>query len=298
MGCEFTLWLTGASRRPIADTAAEAFELVDRLEAQISHYRAQSELSNINASAATRPIRVEPRLFRILQQCVEFSRLTGGAFDITAFPLVRLWGFHDVAGPPPDQTAVSETLRAIGHRHLILDPSARTIAFDHPGVNISLAAIGKGLAVRRITEFLRERGGNRALISAGGSSVTAMAPPPDLFAWPVGIQHPLMTDTPALTLNLSETSLSTSGAGEQTIGSGAEARSHLIDPRTGFPAHGALSVSVVTPDPVEAEILSTALFVMSPSERLSFLRDRPELSVTVIEPSGDDIAIVRFPQDL
>lgn len=294
MGSEFTFWLNGPNRQALLDTANEAFDLIDRLDAQLSHYRMDSELSYINARAAATPVKVEPRLFRLIETCMSYSRQTGGAFDITAFALVRLWGFHSGTARVPSTDEIRAAMDHTGFERVRLHPPTRSIVYERPGVEMTLAAVGKGVAVDRAADLLRQRGISSGMISAGGSSVAAIGAPDDADAWPVGIEHPTRRGETACTLRLRDAALSTSGTNEQFFERHGVHYGHILDPRTGWPVHGAQSVSVVAPTATEAEMASTSLFVMSASQREPFLTDRPGLSAIVIASGVNDVSITRI----
>ncbi|MCX6377312.1 MAG: FAD:protein FMN transferase, partial [Armatimonadetes bacterium] len=175
MGCEFELVLRGDDRDYLVNAAEEAFEEVKRLEEQLSVFIPTSEVSYINALAGSEPVRVEPRLFRLLQTASRISRETEGAFDITAGALIGLW---KSAADIPSAEQLETALESTGMDKVILDEAQTTVRFANPGVKLDLGAIGKGYAAREVVEFLMERGITGALVSAGTSTVYALGAPP------------------------------------------------------------------------------------------------------------------------
>ena len=260
MGCEFELVLCGRDRDYLVDAGNEAFEEVERLEEQLSVFIPTSEISYINAAAASEPVRVEPRLFDLLLAAARLSEETEGAFDITAGAMVELWDSSADGAPSKEQTTA--VLVATGMSKVLLDRSKSTIRFADPDVKLNLGALGKGYAVAQIVELLVERGIDSALVSAGTSTVYALGSPPDDDAWSVGIRSPVERDKRVGSIRLRDRALSTSGIHERFIEIDGEKYGHIMDPRNGQPADGLLAAAAIASDPAESDALSTAFFIM------------------------------------
>jgi thiamine biosynthesis lipoprotein len=204
-----------------------------------------------------------PEVFKLISQCLQYSRQSQGAFDITIGPLMKAWGFFQGAGRLPTPDEVAAALANTGCRHIALDETAGTVRFDRVGVEINPGGIGKGYAVDRIVEILRHRGFDRALVMASSSSIYALGAPPDEpRGWRIPIRHPQRpTLASATEVYLKDMSLSTSGAYAQTFRAGGRAFSHIMDPRTGHPAPGMLLVSVTAPRTIDSEAWTKPLFI-------------------------------------
>ena len=133
----------------------------------------------MNREAAGRPVRVSPELFALLSDCLEYSRMSDGAFDITVGPLIKVWGFYKGEGGLPQPEEVKDALKRVGYRHVQLDPGPRTVRFARPGMDLDPGGIGKGYAVDRMVEVLKQAGVRIALVSASGSSIYGLGAPPD-----------------------------------------------------------------------------------------------------------------------
>ncbi|OWK36227.1 Thiamin biosynthesis lipoprotein ApbE [Fimbriiglobus ruber] len=243
--------------------AEDALDLIDDLEDQLTVYRDHSEVSRLNTTAADGPVEVEPRLFDLLSAAATLTRDTAGAFDCATGALIKVWGFHKREGrvPPPEELRAAR--ECSGTRHVVLDPAARTIKFRKHGLEINLGGIGKGYALDRAGERLREKWGiTSALLQGGGSSVLAIgAPPTNPRGWAVAVRHP-WDDTRTLgTVWLKDQGFGTSAATFQFFEYNGRKLGHLLDPRTGWPADGTAGASVVAPTAAAADALSTALFV-------------------------------------
>jgi FAD:protein FMN transferase len=260
MACRFEVTLFADDARHI-DAARAALDEAGRIEAVLTVFRESSELSRINSHAAGTPEPAGSELFTLLTRCQHLHAATGGAFDITSTPLSRCWGFLEREGRVPPATDIDAARRRVGMDWVMLDATARTVRFTQPEMQLNLGSIGKGYALDRMGQLLRRDGVRRALVSAGGSSVLAIGGAGR--GWTIDVTSPQL-DSRIARLRLRDGALGTSGAGEQFFvadgGDGAR-YGHVIDPRTGWPARGVLSASVVTPDAETADALSTAFLV-------------------------------------
>ncbi len=292
MGSYFEVRL-GAGVPGAVDLATRALDVVEELEAQLTVYNEESEVSRLNASAHAGPVAVEAGLFSLLERAVEIGHRTGGAYDVTAGALSLAWGFTRGPRRVPTPEALADARARTGSDHLTLDPGRRTVAFDRPGVVINLGSIGKGYAIDRAVDVIRAHWWpTSALIHGGRSSLYALGSPPDDFGgrWAVALRDPFRPDVPLGTVRLRNRGMGTSGAAFQRFEAGGRAFGHIIDPRTGEPpADGPAGVTVLAPSAAEADALSTALYLLGPSGAPAVLAGRPDvgaLFVTRPDPGG------------
>src|SRR5665213_49834 len=177
MGTIFSVVAYGASSAFLGEVVRRAFQEIDRLNDEMSHYKPESELSAINREAFRQTLVVTPGLFKLLEDSLRYGDETFGAFDITIGPLMKSWGFFRGWGRLPSPPELTEVLKRIGYRYVKLDAVRRTVSFDKPGIELDLGAIGKGYAVDRATEILCAEGITQALISSGTSSIYALGSP-------------------------------------------------------------------------------------------------------------------------
>jgi thiamine biosynthesis lipoprotein len=263
MGTTYTVVLYGDNRDRLEMAAEAAFEEARRLDRLLSHYRPSSELSEVNRDAGQRPVKVTPELFSLLAASLEYHRASEGAFDITVGPLMKVWGFFKGSGHLPTKTEIARALENTGSRHLVLDAATRTVRFARPGLALDLGGIGKGYAVDRMVETLRENGISQALVSAGGSSIYGLGSPgAESGGWPVKIRDPKNAGRTVEELRLLNASLSTSGTYEKFFVAEGRTHSHIMDPRTGYPAQGTLAVSVVAPRTIDSEAWTKPYFIL------------------------------------
>jgi thiamine biosynthesis lipoprotein len=262
MGATFTVAVYGADRAPMEAAIDATLAEAQRLDALLSNYRPESEWSMVNRTAASHPVKVSGELFQLLGVCLEYSGVSEGSFDITVGPLMKIWGFYKSSGRLAPQSEVDTALKTVGFRHVHLDVAARTVSFDAPGVEIDPGGIGKGYAVDRMVEILKQKGVTRAFVAGSDSSVYGLgAPPGEPRGWQVSIRDPKNSRRSVAQVYLKDASLSTSGSYEKFFQAGGRTYSHIMDPRTGYPAQGTVSVSVVAPRTIDSEAWAKPYFI-------------------------------------
>ncbi len=261
MGSTYSLVLYGEDRSRLEGASEDAFEEVRRLDRMLSNYRTESEWSEVNRHAAERPVTVSAELFQLLSACVDYSRQSEGAFDISVGPLMKVWGFYKGSGHLPHREEVRGALTKVGYRNILLDATRLTVRFARPGVELDPGGIGKGYAVDRMLDVLRKDGMASALVSASGSSIYALGAPPGEAGWKVRIRDPKNEAKTVTEVTLSNESMSTSGSYEKFFMAEGKIYSHIMDPRTGFPATGMLSASVITPRTLDSEAWTKPFFI-------------------------------------
>lgn len=262
MGSTYTIALYGSDRVKMEAAADAAFDEVRRLDELLSNYQPGSQWSEVNRNAGTRPVKVLPELFELLSACVEYSRESEGAFDITVGPLMKVWGFYKGTGHLPHKPEIASALAKVGYRHMQLDRAGQTVRFDRPGVEIDPGGIGKGYAVDRLVEVLKKYGVRTAMIAGSGSSIYGMGAPPDEpRGWQVKIKDPWDNRKTLAEVWLKDSSMSTSGSYEKFFRAEGKTYAHIMDPRTGYPAQGSVSVSVIAPRTVDSEVWAKPYFI-------------------------------------
>jgi FAD:protein FMN transferase len=286
MGTVYTVVAYGGDADFLAETVNEVFEEVDRLDAQMSNYKPESELSRINREAAREDVVVEPRLFGLIQLCLELSEDTEGAFDITVGPLMKAWGFFRGQGRVPSPQEIHDVLKHVGYRHVHLDAARHTIHFDEKGIELDLGAKAKGYAVDRAVQILEENGITSALVSAGTSSIYALGAPPGEKGWKISLRDPFDQNKAAEVVYLKNYSLSTSGNYERFFKMGGKVYSHIMNPHTGMPVEGMLSACAFTERTTDSDGLSTALYVLGVDASRNYLARHPNITAIFYLPSG------------
>jgi thiamine biosynthesis lipoprotein len=272
----------------LLDAAQEALDEVERVEAKLSHYRPDSEISDLNLRAAYEPVLVDPALAELLGRALALAEATDGAFDPTAGPLVKCWGFFRGEGRLPDAEAVAAARERVGWRLVEMDSAGRTVRFRREGVEVHLGAIGKGYAIDRAAEVLREVGIGAALLHGGTSTVCALGAPPGADAWRVGLRHPADPERRIAVVRLRNRALSTSGDYEQFFEAEGHRWGHILDPRTGEPARGVRSATILGDSATDTDALSTAAFVLGVEGARGLCERFPGTGAVVVPDAGGD----------
>lgn len=300
MACRFEVTLAGEDARHVP-AARDALSEADRLEAALSVFRETSDLTRINRHAALEPVGIDPELFALLARCRELHAETGGAFDITSTPLSRCWGFLMRQGRLPSAADLAAARACVGMDAVTLTGSRdhaspeRTVAFTRPSIELNLGSIGKGYAVQCMADYLAARGVRHALVSAGASSIVALGG--RNWGWSIDLcaRHGARA-TRLARLYLRNGALGTSGAGEQSVEIDGRRYGHVLDPRTGWPASGVRSASVVTRHGATADALATAFLVGGADLARAYCAAHPDtLALITVEGASRPELFGAFP---
>lgn len=276
----------------VAVAAADAFQAFARVDSLMSNWTTTSEVARLNREASNGPTPVQPEVAIVLKASLDLWRDSEGAFDMTVEPLVRLWGF--LGGPKrvPSEDEVREAFRHVGSRKLNYDPVARTMKFEEPGVKIDLGGIAKGYGVDVAADRLRAHGIQNALVDLSGNMM-AIGRPPTGGAWRIGVRDPRDRVTYFATLPLRPgEAISTSGKYEQFVAANGKTYGHILDPRTGRPAEGLTSVTVITSTAMNADAWDTPLFVLGAEAARRKAKERTDVEAILVEPGADGIDTV------
>lgn len=321
MATRFEVVLCGQDAVSLRAAGEEALTEIERLEAQLSLFRPTSEIAHLNARAAREAVRVTPALFGLLLHARRLTEETAGAFDITIAPLVRCWGFMGGSGSIPSAEDLAAARAKVGMPLVLLEPNSYRVRFAREGVMLDLGAIGKGYAIERAVELLREAGITSAFIHGGTSTLYGLGHPPGSDGWKVEIADPAGPDTQSnsrllnsppdapsqaspgperrtaggdanpgafATVSLCDESLSVSAVWGKSFSDGGRTFGHIIDPRSGEPADRAVLAAVVLPSATETDALSTALLTLGPEghDQIASLRPGIRTLVAAKGPSG------------
>ena len=295
MACRFEITLASGDAASVP-AARAALNEIDRIEDQLSVFREASALSHLNRCAAHEAVEVDGDLLDLLVECRELARATGGAFDVTSTPLSRCWGFLARDGRVPSREAIEKARALVGFDAVnlaALDGARPTVRFERPGIELNLGAIGKGYALDRVARDMRRSGVAHALLSAGCSSLLAIGGRD--AGWHVTVVSPGQTaggaDRLLANVWLRDAALGTSGAGEQFVIADGTRYGHVIDPRTGWPASGVLSASVIAASAAVADALSTAFLVGGPELAERYCATHPGVMALVTPDDGSETLV-------
>jgi FAD:protein FMN transferase len=280
---------------------ADTFSEMGRVNDLLNNYDPASDVSRINAAAGNDVVNISLETFFALSNAKQYARLSQGAFDFTVGPLVALWGFNQdqpgLAGYEPDPVRIAQVQRLVDYEALQLSdgPSGASARLKHSGMHIDTGAFGKGFAADRAIQFLREKGIKSALVAAGGT-ICAIGLKPDGKPWQIGIRHPRNSSSFLNVIPLRDESVSTSGDYEKFYYKAGKRRTHIIDPRTGSPVSTIQSVTVIAPQGIASDALSTALFVLGPVDGLALVEKLAGVEALIVTESGEVLYSEGWPQ--
>lgn len=290
MGTWASLTLVTADSAAVAGPARQALQSLHRVDSLMTNWTTISEVARLNREAASGGTSVHPEVLDVLLTARRVGTASGGAFDLTVEPLVRAWGFLGGTPRVPADDEIAAALGVVGWRHVRLDSAASTLTLDDPGVRLDLGGVAKGYGVDRAAALLAASGVSNALVDLSGNMML-MGSPPGRSHWNIGIRNP-DTDGPHMgRLALTGVALATSGNYEQFVSRDGRRYGHILDPRSGWPAEGLESVTVITARAVDADAWATALLVMGPASARDLASRRDDLAVVLLErtPAGDAI---------
>ena len=287
MGAEARLTAWTSDEQAARAAFDDAFRELERLESLMSTWRAGSDLVRLNEAAGTQPVKVSQEVFDALRAAVEFGDTTSGAFDVTFAALADIWKFdHDQDNKVPPAADIQQRLPLVGYKGLVLDASARTAYLTRAGMRAHLGGIGKGVAVDRVASLLRERGLTSFMIQFGGDLYVAGIP--GSRQWRVGIQDPRGEgDKSFAAIELTDSAVSTSGDYERFFLKDGVRYHHIIDTRTGQPARGSRSVTIVADTSTTADALSTGVFVLGPVEGMALIERLPNVEGVIVSDRNE-----------
>jgi thiamine biosynthesis lipoprotein len=261
-----------------AEIADSCLEELARLESVFDRFLPGSEISRLNAQAGAGWVEVSEDLFAVLEVALDVAERSGGALDLSVAHLVDLWGFHEQDGripehPPPNDREISHQLQQVDFRRIEIDPSRRMVRLPE-GVRLDMGAVAKGYALDCLAALASRQGARAALFDLGGN-IKVMGTKPDGSSWRIALRHPRRLDEFFAVLALSDKAVATSGDYQRYFMWEGERYSHILDPRTGYPASEVCSVTVMAPTGVLSDALSTAAFVLGVEEGRALLESMP-----------------------
>jgi thiamine biosynthesis lipoprotein len=261
MGTFAAVSIPAGEKEHLEDYAGTCRGVLGELENTLSVFKPDSEISRLNRAAGQAPIEVSGSTRTMLELSLKYAGVSEGCFDVTVNPLVRLWGFGKKGVPArlPDEETIQSVLSNVGYRHLVLSDS--TVYLDRAGMSVDLGGIAKGYAVDMCYDRLVESGAGDMIINLGGN-IRCRGVPGSGRAWIIGVRNPFDSDVLVGRIHLpSGMATATSGNYERFVEIEGRTYAHIIDPRSGLPVSGMAGVTVVSPTAVEADAMSTALFV-------------------------------------
>ncbi|MBI4949696.1 MAG: FAD:protein FMN transferase [Deltaproteobacteria bacterium] len=285
MGTDLEMTVS-ASEASSADAAFSSVEEeMARIEALMSEWMDGTPVSEVNRSAGIGPVAVPDEVFKIITDAVLISEASGGAFDVTWASMRGLWLFTPGNERLPSKDEVDGRLGLVDYRNIVLDPAKKTVYLKMRGMAIGLGAIAKGYAVDRAMKQIASSGIKDAIVKAGGD-MRVQGRGPDGGSWKIGIRDPRDKDRLIATLEVSNVSISTSGDYERSFIKDGVLYHHIMDPKTGYPARGTRSVTILGPDTETTDALSTAVFVLGPEAGMGLIKSLKGVEALIVDSNG------------
>lgn len=280
MGTTITQRIYGPNAEPVAKMVEAELK---RLECLMSRYLDGTEVNRLNSTAGISQTALSQDTYQVLEKAVYYSRLCSGVFDITAAPLIKLWGIFTKDEHIPSPAAIDKVLPLVNYNDISLDSSSQSARLLKPGQSVDLGGIAKGYAADKVLEIYRQNGIKAAFINLGGN-VCSFGNKPDGSSWSIGIQHPYKVRGELIgALTTSDETVVTSGDYERYFEAGSSRYHHILDPRTGYPADsGVKSVTIIAKKSIEADALSTAIFILGLEKGLELLNKFRNCSTVII----------------
>jgi FAD:protein FMN transferase len=289
MAVEFEVVLYAADEATAGRAFHAAFDQVARLNAIMSDYEPDSELSRLSETAGSgKAVPISRELFAVLSASQVLAERSGGAFDVTVGPLTKLWRRARRQRELPTAERIAEARAAGGHRYLRLDESKQTATLTRPNMRLDLGGIAKGFAADEALKAIRECGIQSALVRASGD-IVAGDPPPRQDGWLVGLAPLDAEAKPERFISLANAAVSTSGDSRQHLVIDGRRYSHLIDPRSGSPVEGRSSISVIARNGTTADSLASAVAVLGPAEGMELVETTPDAAALTIWQPNDEV---------
>ena len=285
MGSRFDITVVAQNEQEGDQYIDMAVNEISRIEKLISSWDSLSETTEIIKYAGIKPVKVDEELFDLIARSIKISELTNGAFDISYASMDKIWKFDGSMKKLPTDDEIKQSVEKVGYGNIILDPQAKTVFLKKKGMRIGFGAIGKGYAADKSQQLLISKGVKGGIINASGDLCT-WGKQPDGSSWMVGITNPMNKNKVFSWFPLDNSSVVTSGNYEKYVELNGVKYSHIIDPRTGWPAHGLVSVSIFAPKAELADALATSVFVMGKETGIDFVNQLPNIECIIVDDQG------------
>jgi len=285
MGSRFDISVVADSSENGEKHISVAIEEIKRIERIISSWDENSETSLINQNAGIRPVKVSKELFDLISRSIQISKITEGSFDISYASMDRIWKFDGSMTEMPSAEAIKRSVEKVGYQNIILNANDQTVFLKYKGMKIGFGAVGKGYAADKAKELLQKLGVKGGLVNASGD-LNCWGKQDDGKSWKVGITNPLNKNRIFSWFDIDDRAVVTSGNYEIYVNFNGKRYTHIINPKTGYPASGIVSVSVFAPKAELADALATSIFVMGTEVGLDLINQLKGVDCIIIDDNN------------
>lgn len=283
MGNRFEFTVVCGERSRAEEVIGQAVDEVKRIEKLLTTFDESSQTNLVNRNAGIRPVKVDREVFNLIQRSKRISSLTQGAFDITYGSVdKRLWNFDQAMTSLPDAETARQGVRLINYRHVFLDETNSTVYLKNKGMRIGFGGIGKGYAAEKAKQLLQSKGIKNGIVNAAGD-LTVWGYQPDGRCWTIGIADPNAARHAFSALEITDTSVATSGNYEKFAIVDGKKYSHTIDPKTGLPVSGIKSVTIICPNAEIADAMATPVMIMGIHAGLNLINQVKDIECIIID---------------
>ncbi|MFV5703187.1 FAD:protein FMN transferase [Flavobacterium sp. XS2P12] len=276
----------------VANDTVKANEYIDlavaevkRIENLISDWIPVSQISEVNRNAGIKAVKVDAEVYDLIERAIKVSQITSGAFDISYASMDKIWKFDGSMKTMPTEEAIKKSVTKIGYQNIILNKKGQTIFLKLEGMKLGLGGIGQGYIADKVKELLYSNGCKSGIVNVSGD-ISAWGKQPDGKPWTVGIVNPLNKNKIFATFPLEDSAVETSGSYEKYVIFNGIRYSHIIDPRTGYPAAGIVSVSVFAKQTEIADALATGIFVLGVEVGLDLVNQLKGIECIIVDDKG------------
>lgn len=259
---------------------------VKRIENLISDWIPTTQISQVSKNAGIQPVKVDKEVYDLVERAIKVSQLTSGAFDISYASMDKIWKFDGSMKAMPTPEAIKQSVARIGYQKIVLDAKAQTIYLKGKGMKLGLGGIGQGYIADKIKDLLLSKGCTSGIVNVSGD-INAWGYQTTGKPWTVAIVNPMNKNKVFATFPLENSSVETSGSYEKFVVFDGKRYSHIIDPRTGYPAQGVVSVSVFAKQTEIADALATGIFVLGVDVGLNLVNQLKGIGCIIVDDKGE-----------
>lgn len=297
MGCRFDFTIIAEDSLTAEKHIDSAIKEISRIENLISDWKSDSQISRVNQNAGIRPVKVDKEVWQLVQRALYISEITQGAFDISFAALDKVWKFDGSMTQLPTPEEIKKSIKKIGYKNIILDSLNSTVFLKIPGMKIGFGSIGKGYAADKAKELMLKEKVKAGIINASGD-ISVWGQQLNGKEWKIGVVNPFDPADIMGAFFLHDKSVTTSGSYEKYVELNGKRYSHIINPKTGYPVHGIMSVTVIGPNAEMANGFSTSLMVLGKEEGIRLIDRFPDYSCLIITEDGQILKSEYFHADL
>lgn len=285
IGSPFEIILVGKDTTEINKNIDLGITEVKRIENVISDWIPTSLISEVNANAGIKPVKVTTELFDLIERSIKISKLTDGAFDISYASMDKIWKYDGSMKAMPTAEAIKKSVEKVGYKNIVLDKTNLTVFLKLEGMKLGLGGIGQGYIADKVKELLKSKGVTSGLINVSGD-ISTWGKQPNGQQWKVGIKNPVNKNKIFATFPIEDTAVETSGSYEKFVTFNGKRYSHIIDTRTGYPATGLVSVTIFAKTTELADALATGVFVLGADVGMNLVNQLPGIGCIMVDDNG------------